>query len=192
MYQEVYAEDTHGLYKFIVGGIIDRTSMSPFIVVAGFVVLLALVIYFMYKDQMRPDEEAPAEKPMEEPKVVKVRDYEAQLREEKPAEEEKPKEEESETEEPEEPETEKHEPLEPTPEASSEAEDLESLSGVGEKYRELLRVAGVSSVAGLAAEDPEALLGKLRAANEEHGIVKRLPRAGDVEGWVQRAKEQGA
>ncbi|MBN2335725.1 DUF4332 domain-containing protein [Candidatus Bathyarchaeota archaeon] len=78
------------------------------------------------------------------------------------------------------------------PEAIPEVEDLENLSGIGEKYRELLRAAGVSSVAALAAEDPAALIGRLRAANEEHGIVKRLPRAGDVEGWVQRAKEQGA
>ncbi len=158
--------------------------MSPIIVVAGFVVLLALMLYYMYKEKV--EGEAAPEQPRVEPTVVKVRDYEAQLAAEEPAEE-------SEAEQPEEPEPEPAEPLPEAPqteEPETQSDDLKSLSGVGEKYRTLLRAAGVRSVATLAGEEPIKLLERLREANEREDYVKRLPRAGDVEAWVQRAKEQ--
>jgi len=158
-------------------------TMNPIIIVAGFVVLLALLLYYMYKEKA---EETPQEKPEEEPTVIKVKDYEAQPAAEKPAEasgEEQPKEPEP-------------KPAEPGPEVpqpekpETQTGDLESLSGVGEKYRALLRAAGVRSVAELASEEPAALLERLREANEREDLVKRLPRIGDVEAWVQRAREQ--
>jgi len=94
-------------------------------------------------------------------------------------------------EQPEEPQPEPAEaaPKEPQPEAMTD--DLESLTGVGEKYRALLRAAGVRSIAMLAGEEPDALLERLTETNETEEIVKRLPRADEVEDWVQRAK-QGA
>ena len=148
--------------------------MSPVIVVAGFVVLLALLLIYMYKEKAKG--EAPPEKPRMEPTVVKVKDYEAQPAAEKPAET-------HEAEQPEEP--------EPQPEKQeTQTGNLESLSGVGEKYRALLRAAEVRSVAELASEEPAALLERLREANERESLVKRLPRIGDVEAWVHRAKEQ--
>lgn len=155
--------------------------MSPVIVVAGFVVLLALLLIYMYKEKAKG--EAPPEKPRMEPTVVKVKDYETQLAAEKPAEA-------HEAEQPEEPEPETAEP-EPQPEKQeTQTDDLESLSGVGEKYRALLRAAEVRSIAELASEEPTALLERLREANEREDLVKRLPRMGDVEAWVHRAKEQ--
>lgn len=156
-------------------------AMSPVIVVAGFVVLLALLLIYMYKEKAKG--EAPPEKPRMEPTVVKVKDYEAQLAAEKPAEA-------HEAEQPEEPEPETAEP-EPQPEKQeTQTDNLESLSGVGEKYRALLRAAEVRSIAELASEEPAALLERLREANEREDLVKRLPRMGDVEAWVHRAKEQ--
>jgi predicted flap endonuclease-1-like 5' DNA nuclease len=113
-----------------------------------------------------------------EPTVVESRDYEARPEAEEPAEVPKP-------EEPEPAEL-SHE----APKPETQTEDLETLSGVGEKYRALLKAAGVRSVATLAGEEPAALLERLREANEREGLVKRLPRAGDVEAWIQRAKEQ--
>lgn len=150
-------------------------AMDPIIIVAGFVVLLALLLYYMYKEKAKG--EAPPEKPWMEPTVVKVEDYEAQLAEE-PAEA-------HEAEQPEEP-----EPVPQPDEPEAQIDDLESLSGVGEKYRTLLRAAGVRSIAELASEEPAALLERLREANAREDMVKRLPRMGDVEAWVQRAKEQ--
>jgi len=156
-------------------------AMSPVIVVAGFVVLLALLLIYMYKEKAKG--EAPPEKPRMEPTVVKVKDYETQLAAEKPAEA-------HEAEQPEEPEPETAEP-EPQPEEQeAQAGDLESLSGVGEKFRALLRAAEVRSVAELASEEPAALLERLREANEREDLVKRLPRIKDIENWVQWAKEQ--
>ncbi len=166
--------------------------MNPIIIVAGFVVLLALLLYYMYKE--KAGEPAPDE-PIE-PSVIKVRDYEAQRAAEKPAEApvepEAPMEPETPpAEQPEEPQPEPAEaaPKEPQPEAMTD--DLESLTGVGEKYRALLRAAGVRSIAMLAGEEPDALLERLTETNETEEIVKRLPRADEVEDWVQRAK-QGA
>ena len=151
--------------------------MNPIIVVAGFVVLLALLLYYMYKE--KAEGKAPPEKPGQEPTVVKAKDYEAQVATEEAAEA-------PEAEQPEEPELEEPQPEEP----EAQTGDLESLSGVGEKYRALLRAAGIRSIAEVASEEPAALLGRLREANEREDLVKRLPRIGDVEAWVQRAREQ--
>ena len=71
----------------------------------------------------------------------------------------------------------------------TEIEDLDELSGIGEKYRALLRAAGVKSVSSLSKQDPEKLLTKLTETNEKNEIVKRLPSAKIVEDWVERAKE---
>jgi len=155
--------------------------MNPIIIVAGFVVLLALLLYYMYKE--KAEGEAPPEKPGEEPTVVKVKDYEAQLAAEEPAEA-------HEAEQPEEPAPQPEEPMPQPEEPEAQTDDLESLSGVGEKYRALLRAAGVRSITELASEEPAALLERLSEANEREDLVKRLPRSGDVEAWVQRAKEQ--
>lgn len=156
-------------------------AMNPIIIVAGFVVLLALLLYYMYKE--KAEGEAPPEKPRREPTVVKVKDYEAQLAAEEPA--EAPK-----VEQLEEPAPHLEEPMPQPEEPEAQTDDLESLSGIGEKYRALLRAAGIRSIIELASEEPAALLERLREANEREDLVKRLPRIGDTEVWVQRAKEQ--
>jgi predicted flap endonuclease-1-like 5' DNA nuclease len=147
-------------------------DMNPIVIVAGFVVLLALLLYYMYKEKV--EGEAPP-RPPEEPAVVEVKDYEAQPAAEEPAEA-------HEAEQPEEPAPQPEEP-------EAQTDDLESLSGVGETYRALLRAAGVRSVATLAGEEPTALLERLREANDREGLAKRLPRIGDIEAWVSRARE---
>ncbi len=170
--------------------------MNPAIVVAGFVVLLALLLYYMYKEKAEPAPEKPVE-----PSVIKVRDYEAQRAAQKPAQEPEPAEApptepevepepfEAEAEKPQ-PEPAKAAPEEPITEAMTD--DLESLTGIGEKYRALLRAAGVRSIATLADEAPDALLDRLTETNETEEIVKRLPSADEVETWVQTAKQRGA
>ncbi len=174
--------------------------MNPIIIVAGFVVLLALLLYYMYKEKAEAAPEKPAE-----PDVLKVRDYEAQRAAEKTAEapveptekpETPPAEPEPAEEAPKEPEAEPEaepseaEAEEPQPETATE--DLEALEGVGEKYRALLRAAGIRSIAMLAGEEPDTLLGRLTETNDREGIVERLPSADEVEDWVQTAKRRGA
>ena len=160
--------------------------MDPTIVVIGFVVLLAALLYYMYKDQQKRPPEADKRKPT----VVKVKDYEAQLKSEK-KEELKP-----------EPKPEPKPELkpEPTPEpevskATASAVEpaelsLENLSGLGEKYRALLKAAGVGSLNALAKWNPEELHRKLIEVNEGQQIVKRQPPLVTVEDWIKRAGEQ--
>ena len=164
-------------------------EMDSTIVVIGFIVLLAALLYYMYKDQQKRPHEAKPEA-TKEPTVVKVKDYEAQLKAEK---KEEPK-------------------LEPKPEPMSEPEPepkpepvvseaaapaaepaelgLENLSGLGEKYRALLKAAGVGSLNALAKWNPEELHRKLIDVNEGQQIVKRPPPLVTVEDWIKRAGEQ--
>ena len=156
--------------------------MDSTIVVIGFVVLLAALLYYMYKDQQKRPPEAKPEAAKKEPTVVKVKDYEAQLDAEK---KKAPKPE---------PEPEpKPEPMvsEAAAPAAEPAElGLENLSGLGEKYRALLKAAGVGSLNALAKWNPEELHRKLIEVNEGQQIVKRPPPQVTVEDWVKRAGEQ--
>jgi len=153
--------------------------MDPTIVVIGFVVLLAALLDYMYKDQQK----RPAEKPgaqKKEPTVVKARDYEAQMEAEKPK-ESKPK--------PEPEPVPEHKP-EPGPEPEPDGGSLESLGGIGDKYRALLKSVGVETVNALAAWDAENLYERLREVNGDLQLVKRPPPIATVKDWVKRAGEQ--
>lgn len=161
--------------------------MDPTIVLIGFAVLLAALLYFMYKDQGKRQTEAEL-KVKKEPNVIKVRDYEAQIEAER-----------KETEKPEpqpEPKVEskhdlKHEPVVVEATTKEVAEGgLENLSGIGEKYRALLKAAGVETLPALAKWDAKDLFEKLIEVNEDQQMVKRPPPLGTVEDWVKRATER--
>ncbi len=68
-------------------------------------------------------------------------------------------------------------------------DDLDKLNGVGPKYQELLRAAGINSIQELAKESPEELFKKLTDANEKNEITKRPPKVENVEAWINLAKE---
>jgi outer membrane biosynthesis protein TonB len=111
--------------------------MDPTLVVIVFVILLAALLYYMYKDQRKVPAEEPGAK-LDEPTGVKVRNYgtqtEAEKETEKPQPENKP-----------EPELGPG----PTPETEPEPESTESLGnliGIDEEYRMLLRAAGVPRI----------------------------------------------
>ncbi len=84
---------------------------------------------------------------------------------------------------------------EPEEEAASEEEtpeseeDLDQMSGVGPKYRELLKAAKVKTIKDIAGYEPDALLEKLLAVNQEENITKRPPTLAKVEDWVEKAKK---
>lgn len=69
------------------------------------------------------------------------------------------------------------------------AADLFRIPGIGSEYAELLEKAGVDSVKELRNRKPENLYATLAEINEKHKLVRRLPGPGQVEGWVQAAKE---
>lgn len=75
------------------------------------------------------------------------------------------------------------------PEEAPDADgDLDQMSGVGPKYRELLKAADVKTIKDIAGYEADALLEKLLAVNEEKVITKRPPTLAKVEDWIAKAK----
>ncbi len=66
--------------------------------------------------------------------------------------------------------------------------ELSSLKGVGPKYRELLEAAGLGNLDALAAIDPEDLVRRVEATNEEMRIVRQRPPRTKIIGWHENAK----
>ena len=71
-----------------------------------------------------------------------------------------------------------------------EAADLQRLTGIGRKYAELLREAGVESVRALARRNPQNLHEKLRQVNEQHQIVSQAPALELVANWIAQAQSE--
>ncbi len=66
--------------------------------------------------------------------------------------------------------------------------DLERVDGVSWTNAALLTAAGVSTVPDLAFRTAEDLVPQLQRANAELGLLKRLPTAKVVQGWIDHAK----
>ena len=67
--------------------------------------------------------------------------------------------------------------------------DLARIKGVGSEYADLLECAGVDTVPELAQRNAANLHAKMAELNEEKKLVRALPSAKQVEGWVKQAKE---
>jgi predicted flap endonuclease-1-like 5' DNA nuclease len=66
--------------------------------------------------------------------------------------------------------------------------DLERIDGVSWTNAALLTAAGVTTVPDLAFRNAADLLPQLQRANGELGLLKRLPTAKTVTGWIDHAK----
>ena len=66
--------------------------------------------------------------------------------------------------------------------------DLFRIKGVGEEYSDLLEAAGVDTIGELARRNPQNLYEKLAAANQEKGLVRKLPSVAQVASWIEQAK----
>jgi predicted flap endonuclease-1-like 5' DNA nuclease len=66
--------------------------------------------------------------------------------------------------------------------------DFYRIKGIGQEYSELLGAAGVNNVPELAKSDPANLVEKLKAANEQKKLVRRLPVLSQTQSWVDQAK----
>lgn len=66
--------------------------------------------------------------------------------------------------------------------------DLDRINGIGAEYADLLEAAGVDSVPELAQRNAENLHAKLAEVNEAKNLVRQLPSASQVAGWVEHAK----
>lgn len=69
--------------------------------------------------------------------------------------------------------------------------DLMRVNGVGEEYSDLLEHAGVDTVKELRNRKPENLHKKMIETNSARkvGLVRRPPSLGEVERWVEHAKQ---
>ena len=67
--------------------------------------------------------------------------------------------------------------------------DLSRIKGVSTQYAELLKRAGVDTVPELAQRNAENLAVKMTEVNEEKSLVRKLPTASQVTGWVDQAKD---
>ena len=147
--------------------------MNPILVIAAFVVLLGILLYFMQSRESEPDILPRAENDsMKEKRVIKASDYQAQYEKEK-----------------------KEEP--PPPETEIEEkeiiiDDIAELEGIGPKYQELLRAAGHTSIKTIAESEPDALYSRLMEVNEETGITKRPPTLRNIEEWIRAASSRQA
>lgn len=66
--------------------------------------------------------------------------------------------------------------------------DLRRVHGIGPQFANLLLDAGVKSVQALARRNPQNLLESLRAQNAKKKLVRRLPTAAEVSGWIEQAR----
>jgi len=154
--------------------------MNPLIVIVGFVVILAGLLYYLQGRQGEPDTLPVASSEEKERKIVKVSDYQAEY------------EKEEKTKKPETEETEGQEAPESTQDEAPEEEDISMLDGVGPKYQELLRAAGYNTISSIAESTPETLFLKIIEINNETEITKRPPTMSNVEDWVTAAKSRQA
>ena len=143
--------------------------MNPILVIAAFVVLLGILLYFMQKREMekvlREEKESITER-----RIVKASDYQAQYEKEKKEETSTPE----------------------TTNSEKEIDDIAELEGVGPKYQELLRAAGITSIKTIAESNPEALYSKLLETNMETVITKRPPTLKKLEEWIKAASSHQA
>lgn len=143
--------------------------MNPILVIAAFVILLAILLYYMQKREIEPENISRAENQfIKEKNVIKASDYQAQYETEQ-------KEETSTTE------------TEEDVEEEPPVDDISMLEGVGPKYQELLRAAGYSNIKSIAETDPETLYQKLIETNTQTGITKRPPTRKNLDDWIKAA-----
>jgi len=65
--------------------------------------------------------------------------------------------------------------------------DLARIKGIGGEYADLLESAGVDTVPELAQRNAANLHAKLAEVNDEKKLVRSLPTADMVAGWVEQA-----
>jgi predicted flap endonuclease-1-like 5' DNA nuclease len=78
------------------------------------------------------------------------------------------------------------------PQATDEAEEdeLQHITGIGEKFAELLREAGVVSLRDLARRNPESLRERLVQVNEQQHVVSQVPTLELATDWMAQAQNE--
>ena len=146
--------------------------MNPFQVIGLFTLILVVVIYWLQGRQDKAEQKIRRIASKKEISVIKKVDWVAD-EEPEPLPEPAPE-------------------LEPVEESEPESlvDDIGELPGVGPKFQQLLKAAGVTSIAVVAESEPEGLFRRLVEVNESEGITKRHPTMYVVERWIEAAKSR--
>jgi len=67
--------------------------------------------------------------------------------------------------------------------------DLFRVKGISRQYAELLEAAGVDSVPELSQRNAEALLQKIKEANERKRLVQQAPSFSQVKSWIADSRD---
>ena len=67
--------------------------------------------------------------------------------------------------------------------------DLMRVKGVSSQYSELLEAAGVDTVKELRNRNAENTAAKMKEVNDEKNLTNAVPSAGEVQKWIDQAKE---
>jgi predicted flap endonuclease-1-like 5' DNA nuclease len=67
--------------------------------------------------------------------------------------------------------------------------DMMRVQGIGPQWSDLLEMVGVNTVRELALRNAENLHQKLVEVNTEKALVRQLPTLGQVEDWIEQAKD---
>jgi len=78
--------------------------------------------------------------------------------------------------------------LQPIDEA--EEDELQHITGISEKFAELLRESGVVSLRDLARRTPERLHERLVQVNEQQHVVSQVPTLGLATDWITQAQNE--
>ena len=78
----------------------------------------------------------------------------------------------------------------PQPIDEAEHNELQRITGIGEKFATLLREVGVGSLRDLARRNPENLHERLAQVNEQQQIVSHVPALELVEDWITQAQKE--
>jgi len=67
--------------------------------------------------------------------------------------------------------------------------DLSRVKGVGPEYADLLEASGVDTPKELAGRNPDNLVASMTKTNAEKHLVRQVPSALQVDGWIKSAKQ---
>lgn len=170
--------------------------MNGYLVIGVFTIILAATLYWLQGRQTKVETQVIKKDPEKVIEVVKAKDWvveeekeditPVEIDSESVIEEEVPKDVEDPT------------PVELEPEPvvetvvdepkAVEEKDIALLSGVGPKYRSLLKEAGITTVNQVAESDPNELQKLLLETNKRTSITKRPPTLPNVKAWINAAK----
>lgn len=138
--------------------------MDPLATITLFILFLGIILFYLQRRENRRIAPTRVEKDSIEGQITGSKEYQTRYEDEQ----------------------EKAGPSSSTPDdEEAKEDDISTLSGIGPRYRELLRAAGYTSIKSLNESNPEEVYAKLIEINNTQGITKRPPTLDQVAEWIK-------